>query len=241
MKDIQMHDKIVEKFFDEQSAQSYERRFENIIAIRDNLYLLTRIVLMDLPATAKILCVGVGTGTEMTALAQHFPQWQFVGVDPSHPMLVECKKNIENAGISDRCDLVHGYLQDMDETELYDGILCFYVAHFIKDTSARQALYDGMYARLKPQGSLVNVEICGDDNIDRYDDMVALWERMHNLNRKDDQEITVNGQSIAQMMADYLLLLAPQQVESALKLAGFHSPLRFFQSLLMCGWYAKKG
>ena len=43
--------------------------------IRDGFYLLVESVFADLPDDAWVLCVGVGTGTELAHLAQRFPRW----------------------------------------------------------------------------------------------------------------------------------------------------------------------
>lgn len=39
------------------------------------------------PELANVLVVGAGGGMELNELAQTYPQWHFVGVDPSKPML----------------------------------------------------------------------------------------------------------------------------------------------------------
>lgn len=65
--------------FDQKVASSYDNRWAKLAPIRDSLDLFIRAILCELPTDAQILCVGVGTGAELIALAQEFPQWQFGG------------------------------------------------------------------------------------------------------------------------------------------------------------------
>ena len=51
----------------------------------DVLHLVTLLILSDLPADARILCVSVGAGLESIYPAQEFPQWQFTAVDFDPP------------------------------------------------------------------------------------------------------------------------------------------------------------
>jgi tRNA (cmo5U34)-methyltransferase len=78
--------------FDQERASSYDKRFAKLAPMRDALHLLIHMVLAELPAHARILCVGVGTGSELLALAHAFPQWRFTAVDPAAPMLDICRQ-----------------------------------------------------------------------------------------------------------------------------------------------------
>ena len=69
--------------FDEERASTYDKSAAKIAPLRDTLNLLTRLILSDLPADARILCVGVGTGLELIYLAHEFPQWRFTAVEPA--------------------------------------------------------------------------------------------------------------------------------------------------------------
>lgn len=60
--------------FDKERAASYDTRFVKLAPLRDTLHLLARLILYELPANAKILCVSVGTGLELIYLTQEFPQ-----------------------------------------------------------------------------------------------------------------------------------------------------------------------
>ena len=59
--------------FDQERASSYDKRFAKLAPLRDALHLLMRVILSELPTDAHILCVGVGTGSELIYLAQNFP------------------------------------------------------------------------------------------------------------------------------------------------------------------------
>jgi hypothetical protein len=54
--------------FDQERASSYDERFTKVAPLRDALHLLIHLVLSELPADARILCVGVGTGSELIHL-----------------------------------------------------------------------------------------------------------------------------------------------------------------------------
>ena len=49
--------------FDQAHADTYDQRFAKLASMRDALHLLLSALLTDLPAQARILCVGAGTAT----------------------------------------------------------------------------------------------------------------------------------------------------------------------------------
>lgn len=83
--------------FGEAHAAAYDQRFAKLAPMRDALHLLIGAVLADLPADARILSVGAGTGHELIYLARKFPQWRFAVVEPSAPMLEICRQ--ESRGV----------------------------------------------------------------------------------------------------------------------------------------------
>jgi tRNA (cmo5U34)-methyltransferase len=60
--------------FDQERAASYDKDAAKFAPLGEALHFLIRLILADLPADARILCVGAGTGTELINLAQAFPQ-----------------------------------------------------------------------------------------------------------------------------------------------------------------------
>lgn len=60
--------------FDRERASSYAQGWAKLAPTRAALHSLIRAILSDLPTDARILCVGVGTGTELIDLAEAFPQ-----------------------------------------------------------------------------------------------------------------------------------------------------------------------
>lgn len=167
-----MSQKAVSTFFDNKSSESYDERNRRLLPIIKNLHFLTQLVLADLPADAHILCVGVGTGEEIMALASTYPGWKFTGVEPSAPMCDICQKKIEDAGLASRCTIVNGYVADIDDAPEFDAALCFLVTHFITDLTERQGIFTGMHRRLKPGGYLINADISNDEVSARVSEQV---------------------------------------------------------------------
>jgi tRNA (cmo5U34)-methyltransferase len=127
--------------FDQERAGSYDKRFAAIAPLRESLHLLTRAILADLPADARVLCVGAGTGLELLDLARAYPQWRFTAVEPSAPMLNVCRQKAAEAGVADRCMFHAGYLDTLPAAEPFDAATCFLVSHFILSRDERRDFF----------------------------------------------------------------------------------------------------
>src|SRR4051794_1322180 len=76
-----------------------------------------------------------GTGHELICLADRFPGWRFVAVEPSASMLDVCRRKAEERGIAARCELHEGYLESLPPGEAFDAAisLSLLVSQFIHD------------------------------------------------------------------------------------------------------------
>jgi tRNA (cmo5U34)-methyltransferase len=221
--------------FNRDASRTYDEKNSRLSPIVQNLHFLTGLILKGLPTRSRILCVGVGTGAEILSLAKEYPEWSFVGVDPSAAMLEVCKERLEQLGVSGRCELVHGYIQDVP-SEGFDAILCVLVGHFV-GRDERSGFYGEMHKRLKEDGYLINAEISFDLDSDSFPSMLEHWRRIQALMGATQESLA----SLPQALRDMLTVLRPQDVEQFMKASGFVLPTRFFQSFMITGWYAKKG
>src|SRR5690606_2705147 len=128
-----------------------DERNSKLFKISEGLHFLITLALKDLPIDAKVLCVGAGTGAEILSLAKVYPHWKFVALEPSLSMLEVCRERLQEAGVADRCEFVHGYVQDLDSTLKFDAVLSILVAHFVK-LDERLDFFKNMASLIKKNG-----------------------------------------------------------------------------------------
>lgn len=221
-------------FFNQEVADAYDRRNSGLAPISDNLHFLMRLVLADLPAEARLLCVGVGTGAEILSLARAFPRWNFVGVDPSAEMLAVGAHRLTEAGVMDRCDLIHGYVDDVAETG-FDAVVSLLVAHFIR-REGRPAFYSAVHERLKPGGRFVSAEISADLDAPEFPAQLADWKQVHSLMGGTPEALANLDSSLRHVLG----VLPVAETEGLWRDAGFALPVPFFQAFMIRGWHAAK-
>jgi len=221
-------------FFDREMAQHYDDRNSQLSPIADNLHFLVRLVLSDLPPRSKVLCIGVGTGADILALATAFPNWRFVGVDPSREMLEVCRRKLDEAGLVERCELVHGYVGTVAE-DGFDAAVSLLVAHFV-GRADRPEFYAEARDRLKPGGVFVSAEICFDLRSPQFPDMLAHWKQVQSLMGATPQSLA----KLEDTLRDTLTVLSPKETEEVARGAGFETPVWFFQAFMARGWHARK-
>jgi len=221
--------------FDQEHAAAYDERWAPLAALRDSLHLQTALVLYDLPVDARVLCVGVGTGAELLALADRFPSWRFVAIDPSAPMLDVCRRKAVAAGIADRCEFHAAHLHDLPGVTGFHAVTSFLVSHFITDRSKRVTFFCDIASRLLPGGWLVTADL-GLLPEEQHANLILVWQRMM-------QFVGVTEEQVKAMLDAYkrdVAIISPADMEALLREAGFVTPVGFSQSLLIHAWYARR-
>lgn len=221
-------------FFNQEMAEAYDRRNAGLRPISDSLHFLMGLALKDLPDDARVLCVGVGTGAEILALARVYPGWTFVGVDPSGEMLGVARHRLSEAGVLDRCALIEGYVGDVAETG-FDAVVSLLVAHFIQRAD-RPGFYRAIHDRLKPGGRFLSAEISADLDAATFPAMLEDWKQVQTLMGATPDSLA----RLADMMRDVLGVLPPEETEALWRDAGFGLPVNFFQAFMIRGWHARK-
>lgn len=222
--------------FDQERASSYDKRFAKLAPLNNALYLLIHLVLSELPADARILCVGVGTGSELINLAQKFPQWQFTAVEPAAPMLDICRQRAEECGIASRCTFHEGYLDSLPASNSFDAATCLLVSHFFVQLPERRNFFSQIASRVRPNGYLVSSDLASDMSTSAYQSLLEVWLRMLRYSEVPEMEVEKFRASYGRDVA----VRSPLEVESIIVASGFDTPVLFFQTLLIHAWYAKR-
>ncbi|TVO67117.1 class I SAM-dependent methyltransferase [Denitromonas ohlonensis] len=228
------HDDI-KAIFDQQAA-GYDARWAKTAPIRDALHFLLDAVFAGLPAHARILCVGAGTGEEIDYLAKRFPQWTFTAIEPSGAMLDVSRSKADKGGYLSRCEFHEGYLASLPGQDRFDAATCFLVSQFITDRDARVGLFRAIATRLRPNGLLASSDLASDVDSSAYTALLNIW-----LNMMLAAGIPAAG--MAQMREAYrrdVAVLPPAQVESIIADGGFDTPVMFYQAGLIHAWFSQR-
>ncbi|WP_435019885.1 class I SAM-dependent methyltransferase [Tundrisphaera sp. TA3] len=222
--------------FDQKCASGYDQQWSKIAPLREALHLLMGAVLSDLRADARILCVGAGTGPEVIDLAERFPGWRFVAVEPSAPMLDVCRRKAEERGIAARCVFHEGYLESLPPCEEFDAATSLLVSQFILDRAERSGFFRGIADRLRPGGLLVNADLSSDADPEAYERLRGAWFRMM-------RDGVLTAEAVEKMRAAHdrdVALLPPGEVAAIISAGGFDAPVQFLQTGLIRAWVARR-
>lgn len=220
--------------FDRQAA-GYDKQWENLAPIRDALHFLLRSVFAGLPTEARVLCVGVGTGQELSDLAAQFPRWRFTAVDLSGAMLDLCRSKADRGGFLARCVFHEGTIDSLPDGADHDGATCFLVSQFIRDRSARAAFFRAIGRRLKRGGTLASTDLSAEPA--HYEALLRAWMTMMSTGAGMPPD------GLDRMREAYrkdVAILPAAMVESIIESAGFTGPVQFYQAGIIRGWFAER-
>lgn len=225
----------LEAIFDRQAA-SYDQQFIKLAPIRDGLHLVVGAVFTDLPADARVLCVGAGTGAEIIYLARRFPGYRFTAVEPSTSMLEMCRRRAQEEGIAARCAFHKGYVDSLPPSEPFDAATSFLVSQFILEAEGRSDFFRGIAERLRPGGYLASADLASDIESEAYQSLLEVWLRM-----MTDGDVPLEMvERIRGMYGRDVAVLSPERVGAIIASGGFQTPIPFFQAGLIHGWYSTR-
>jgi len=229
-----MRNDEIKAIFDQQ-ASSYDAQWAKTAPIRDGLHFLLESVFAELPTNARILCVGAGTGEEMTYLAKRFPQWSFAAVEPSGAMLNVCRDKAEKEGFISRCYFHEGYLDSLPNEEKFDAATCFLVSQFILEPEIRSDFFRTIACRLRPGGVLASSDLASEVDSADYKALLRVW-----LNMMAAAGIPPEGlERMRNAYSKDVAILPPAVVASIIESGGFEVPVQFFQAGLIHAWFSK--
>jgi len=230
-----MRSEEIKAVFDQQAA-SYDERWARTAPIRGALHFLLEAVFAPLPAEARVLCIGAGTGEEILHLAQCRPGWTFTAVEPSGAMLHVLRDKAIRAGIEQRCQFHEGYLETLPEQAPFDAATSLLVSQFILECDARIGFFRDIAARLGPGALLASSDLAADVTTPAYAALLETWLNMMTL-------AGIPAAGLEQMRAAYdrdVAILPPEQVASIIEAGGFACPVPFYQAGLIHAWYARR-
>ena len=225
----------IQTTFDRQSG-TYDQQWARLAALRDCLHLLLGPVFGTLPATARVLCVGAGTGAEIQHLAGRFPRWTFTAVEPSAGMLDACRQRAEQQGFAARCSFHEGFLESLPGGAPFDAATSFLVSQFILDRQERAAYFRGIAGRLRPGALLASSDLAADLDAPGQRPLLDAWFRTM-------ATADLSPDALQRMREAYerdVAVLPPAEVEAIILAGGFDAPVQFFQGGLIHAWFATR-
>lgn len=225
----------IKALFDQQAA-NYDAQWAKTAPIGNCLHFLLDSVFAELPSEATLLCVGVGTGTELAHLARLNPGWRFVAVEPSGAMLEVCRQKAEREGFAARCTFHEGYLESLSTSNLHDAATCFLVSQFILNEDERCRFFGEIAKRLKPGGLLASSDLASDVESPEYDVLLHAW-----MNMMSASDVSPGAMArMRQAYANDVGVLPPARVASIIAAGGFELPVPFFQAGLIHAWLSRR-
>jgi len=224
------------RFFDESHAATYDENFAKLSPLKDALHLCMRATMHELPPDARVVCVGAGTGAELLYLANAFPGWTFVLVEPSGPMLQRCRQRTEEAGINQRCTYHEGYLDSLPLTDSFDAATAILVSQFILEQEARFAFFREIAKRLRPGGALISADLAGVISSGPSGGIWDAWMALMHYNGSSEEALA----GYRSALESFVAVSPSETVESIITSSGFSEPVRFYQSLLIHAWHARR-
>ena len=221
--------------YDDEWAASYVRRANAAIPGREGLYRLCVASLAGLPAGARILVVGAGTGEELLLLAQAMPQARFVALEPADAMRSLCAARVAAAALSARVELHGQLLAAYAGPGAFDAITAILVSQHIPARDDAAAFFRQLHALLRPGGRLYSADLHIAQGQDRAA-MLALWRVQAALSGTEPALLD-------RMLDAFAHDPRPREeaeIQGFLDEAGFVAVLKPFSSLLYGAWCARR-
>lgn len=214
-------------------AAKYDKEIETIIPGYSSLHeLIFYILKKRIPKRSKILIAGTGTSREAVTLSSGNKDWRIVAFDTAEKMVKVSGEKIKQLNLQKHINLIHGDITDIDEKK-FDAATSVLVMHFIKN---KKKYLREIYKRIKPGGSFLIVDICGNKKTKEFNELLSYWVEFQKDNRVDLENIE---QTVRHIKND-LRIISEHKIVSLLEQTGFKNTRHFFKSLLVNGYVTEK-
>lgn len=222
---------FIDAFNDPEAAARYVDGPPRFVPGLESLHRMCGVLLAERASqNARVLVVGAGGGMELKHLAQAYPGWTFVGVDPAAEMLRGAERLL--GPLNDRVELVEGYVEDVAAGD-FDAAACLLALHFL-DTDERVRTAGEIRKRLKPGAPFVAAHGSfpqGPGERDLWLDRYAAFAIASGFDAD-------KARGAREAVAAHVSMFSPEQDEAILRQAGFSDVTQFYAAFTWRGWVA---
>jgi tRNA (cmo5U34)-methyltransferase len=190
-----------------------------------------------LPKDAKVLVVGAGTGMEICEFGPLNPGWSFCGVDPSEDMLTLATRKISEKNLTNHIEFKKGYVDDLEDTEVFDGATCILVMHFLKDDGGKLALLKSICKRLKRGTPFLLIDGYGQPGSREFEEIKASWKQYPMIQGVLSENVENAFNEVIMKMIQFV---PESRILELLRTAGFTGMFKFYSGFLYGGWMGYK-
>lgn len=222
---------FLQAFSNAEAVANYSEGPRRFVPGLADLHRMTGLLLAEsVPRDGRVLVLGAGGGLELKALADAYPGWSFVGVDPSREMLELAVRTLGPQ--TERVELIQGYIEDAPAGP-FDGATCLLTLHFL-DAAERVRTADEIRKRLKPGAPFVAAH----GSFPQGDAARALWLSRYAafaIASGADPEQANRARAAVDASG---IMFSPERDEALLREAGFLDVSLFFAAFTWRGWIA---
>lgn len=219
------------KFFADASlVASYAERAPRTVPGYHDVHTMASVLLAErAPQDARVLALGAGGGLELKALAGRHPEWTFLAVDPSTPMLDLAVATL--GPLAARVDLHRGYVDDAPDGP-FDAATAFLLLHLV-DREERVRTVAEVRRRLRPGAPFVVMHMSypQSDDVER-----ELWLDRHVRYLEASGLEREYVQKAGAMLREHVPALSPEEDRDVLEAAGLTDVTQFFSAFAFRGW-----
>ncbi|MEZ5934647.1 MAG: class I SAM-dependent methyltransferase [Alphaproteobacteria bacterium] len=222
---------FLKNFSDPEKVASYAEGPRRYVPGLEALHRMTGLLLAErAPADARVLVLGAGGGSELSAMAEAYPGWTFVGVDPAAEMLRLAERTV--GAYMDRVRLIEGYIDDAPAGP-FDAATCLLTLHFLAEpervSTARQ-----IHDRLRPGAPFVAAHASFPQAAGERDVWLDRYAAYPIASGADPDQV----QDARAAVAASLNTFSPEQDEAILRAGGFSGVSLFYAAFTWRGWIA---
>ncbi|NJO38080.1 MAG: class I SAM-dependent methyltransferase, partial [Rhizobiales bacterium] len=172
------------------------------------------------PADARVLVLGAGGGSELFALAEAYPGWTFVGVDPAAEMLRLAERTV--GPHEHRVELIEGYIGDAPPGP-FDAATCLLTLHFLAEPERVQTVRQ-IHDRLRAGAPFVAAHASFPQTASERDRWLDRYAAYPIASGADPDQV----QEARAAVAASLNTFSPEQDEGILRAGGFSDVSLFY-------------
>ncbi len=220
---------FLKHFSDPAAVARYEEGPRRFVPGLDALHRMTGLLLAErVPETGRVLVLGAGGGAELKALADSYPGWRFVGVDPAGAMLELAARAV--GPHRDRVELVAGYIDDAPEGP-FDAAICLLTLHFL-EAPERERTVGEIHRRLRPGAPFVAAHASFPQAADVRDIWLDRYAAFPVAMGADHDQVQAARAAVAASLNSF----DPAQDEAILAAGGFSDVSLFYAAFTWRGW-----